>query len=224
MIEITVCDMRAADKAGYVAKLEGKDRQFLNAKSYSSHGVSAKNISYEISEDAHGLYEICDANYGGRKRKISYLAIAAHGWEEFGFRKEAEAFLNPPAKAIEISIPATPVKISTTVQPAYVGLKAEAKSTPAEADVKVVTCKLKEIRYLQVKMQSDDAFKLFMPEMKHRIPERTWNDPSRSWLIPMDSALLFREMIEERTIRLNGMRKAMSFNISSKAKEMMAMD
>jgi hypothetical protein len=224
MIEITVCDMRAADKAGYVAKLEGKDRQFLNAKSYSGHGVSAKNISYEISEEAYGLYEICDANYGNRKRRISYLAVTAtNGWQEFEARKEAEAFIAPPPVTAAIAV-STPTAQAAPVAAAYPGLKAEAEPEKPPADVEVATCKWKDERWLQVKMKSDDAFKLFMPDMKNRVPGRTWIDASRSWLIPMDSALLFRELIEERTIRLNGIRKAMSFEVSGKAKEMMAMD
>lgn len=96
MITITVCDMRAAGKPGYVAKLNGTQKGFLHAKGYSKHGTSAKNVTYEIDESVesnHGLFEICDANYGGRKRRISYLAIAPHGWEEFTDKAEAEAYL-----------------------------------------------------------------------------------------------------------------------------------
>lgn len=71
---IEVCDMRAANKPGYVARIsESREKHFLIAKSYSSHGASAKQVCYEIVDD--GIYEICDANFGGRKRKISFIVV-----------------------------------------------------------------------------------------------------------------------------------------------------
>lgn len=74
MITRTVCDMRGAGKPGYVAKiLDNRDKSFLVAKSYDRHGTSAKNVTFEITED--GIYEICDANFGGRKRRITFILV-----------------------------------------------------------------------------------------------------------------------------------------------------
>ena len=223
MICISVCDMRAADKSGYVAKLDGKERIFLGAKSYSNHGVSAKTVSYEIAEEAYGLYEICDANYGGRKRRIFYLAVAPHGWEEFDDLKAAESFAS--ALPAEVPTESTTVAINEpVVTPTYPGLKSEAEKEAPEIDVEVLTCRLKDESFLQVKMKSDRAFKLFMPDMKNQVHGRKWNEASRSWLIPSDSVMLLRGIIEEYTIRTNGMRMEMSFKISTKSREMMAID
>jgi hypothetical protein len=70
-MEITVTDMRAAGKPGYVAKIVDSQKQFLQAKSHSNHGSSAKQITYELTDD--GIYEICDGNFGGRKRNINFI-------------------------------------------------------------------------------------------------------------------------------------------------------
>jgi len=222
MIEITIASMRYTSKPSYIAKLDGKKRQFLSRKSVDDHRKSTQKHTYEISEDDCGLYEICDANYGSRKRSLSYLAVKEGNWEEFSYRAEAEAFLNPPqviaATVAQATIPAD------IAPPSYPGLKPAVEAPPVDADVKVSTCKLDGDRFLHLKMQSEDAFKLFMPEMKKRVYGRIWNDPGRCWLIPMDSVMLLREMIEERTIRANGMRKSMIFEITGKAKEAMAMD
>lgn len=111
MIEIEVCDMRAAGKPGYVAKITGEhnEKNFLNAASYSGHGASAKTISYEIKED--GIYEICDANFGGRKRRIEFVLI-----ENGEIVKSADSLseLKPKPQA-------------PTVQASYPGLKQESK-------------------------------------------------------------------------------------------------
>jgi len=93
MIEITIASMRYTSKPSYIAKLDGKKRQFLSRKSVDDHRKSTQKHTYEISEDDCGLYEICDANYGGRKRSLSYLAVREGNWEEFSYRAEAEAFV-----------------------------------------------------------------------------------------------------------------------------------
>ena len=65
--------MRAAGKPGYVAKIENGQKNFLTNRKADSFTTSAKDVHYEISED--GIYEICDANFGGRKRNIKFLKI-----------------------------------------------------------------------------------------------------------------------------------------------------
>lgn len=70
-MEITVTDMRARQKPGYVARLVKGDRQFLSAKSCSHYGTSAKECIYDIQED--GFYEICDANFGSRQRHVKVI-------------------------------------------------------------------------------------------------------------------------------------------------------
>lgn len=72
-IQVTVCDMRAAGKPGYVAKIENGQKSFLTNRKADSFTTSAKEIHYEISED--GIYEICDANFGGRKRNIKFIKV-----------------------------------------------------------------------------------------------------------------------------------------------------
>jgi len=229
MIQIEVCDMRGAGKAGYVAKLEGRDRNFLIAASYSDHGSSAKQVKYEIAEDAYGIYEICDANYGNRKRDIQFLAVAVHGFDTFFTRKKAETFAAKVKSAAAPAIPATsPLPAPVEAAPQYPGLKpaAEREEAPESFDIQISTCKYKEVPHLAVKMISDSAFKFFMPDMKNRVHGRIWNASIKSWLIPCDGAatLLLREIIEERTIRTNGIRTAMKFKISGKAKAEMLID
>ena len=223
MIEITVTAMRYTSKPSYVAKLDGKKREFLSKKSVDDYSKSTQKHTYKISEDAYGLYEICDANYGSSKRSLSYLAVKEGSWEEFSDHAEAEAFLNPPPQVIAVATVAQ-ATVPADIAPRYPGLLPAIEAPPIDADVKVSMCKLGGDRYVHLKMQSEDAFKLFMPEMKKRVYGRIWNDQGRCWLIPMDSVMLLREMIEERTIRANGMRKAMIFEITGKAKEAMAMD
>ncbi len=229
MIKVEVCDMRGAGKAGYVAKLEGRDRNFLIAARYSGHGSSAKQVEYEIAEDAYGIYEICDANYGGRKRDIQFLAVSDHGFDTFFTRKEAEAFAAKVESTAAPAIPAAaPLPDPLEVAPQYPGLKpvAEREEESESFDVQVSTCKLKGNLHLTVKMISDSAFKFFMPDMKNRVRGRIWNESIKSWLIPCDgtSPLLLREIIEQRTIRTNGIRTAMKFKISLKAKAEMLLD
>jgi len=72
-MEITVTDMRAAGKQGYVAKLINGEKHFLSASSYSSHGASTKKVTYKITED--GIYEVVDANFGSRKRRTEFVKI-----------------------------------------------------------------------------------------------------------------------------------------------------
>lgn len=72
-IQITICDMRAAGKPGYVAKIEGTRKDFLSNRKADSFTTSAKNVHYEISED--GIYEVCDANFGSRKRNIYFIQV-----------------------------------------------------------------------------------------------------------------------------------------------------
>jgi hypothetical protein len=225
-----VCDMRAAGKPGYVAKITDKrEKQFLAAKDYSAHGASAKQVSYEISED--GIYEICDANFGGRKRKISFVLIR-NGNDVFwaDSLQEVESHADCLDGKVEVwAVAPKEVMISShTVSPAvessYPGLKPEEDQVEDSVDVEIATCKLQEERFIQVKMKSDNAFKLFMPDMKNRVRGRKWNESSKSWLIPVENGLLLRELIEERTIRTNGIRMPMNFKISTKAKEAMLMD
>lgn len=72
-MEFTVTDMRAANKPGYIAQIVDGKEHFLSAKSYDSYGTSAKKVTYEVSED--GIYKICDANFGSRKRDIKFIKI-----------------------------------------------------------------------------------------------------------------------------------------------------
>lgn len=65
--------MRGRGKPGYVAKIVDRQKQFLNPKTYSVHGTSAKQLTYEFKED--GIYEVCDANFGGRRRNISFIKL-----------------------------------------------------------------------------------------------------------------------------------------------------
>lgn len=224
MLRIEVCDMRAAGKPGYVAKLgERREKQFLSASEYSSHGVSAKTISYLLKED--GIYEICDANYGARKRRIEFMLIR-NG--EVAFQSDSLQEVERKLSALEGKLeewavaPKEPLMSDRTITPAYPGLKTEPQ--PEEAvDAKISTCKVGETRFLKIEFQSDDAFKFFLPEVK-RLPGRQWIAANKSWRVPISSALLLREMIEERTIRTNGIRKPLKFDLSSGAKEAMAME
>lgn len=72
-IQITICDMRAAGKPGYVARIQDGQKAFLNSRKADSFTTSAKDVHYEISED--GIYEICDANFGERKRNIRFIKV-----------------------------------------------------------------------------------------------------------------------------------------------------
>lgn len=123
-VEISVSDMRAAGKPGYVARIEGQDRQFLTAHQYpGGHGSSHKTVIYRVSLNNLGLFEICDANYGGQKRKLTYLAISSTAdWSEFDDRAEAERFLNPP---------------QSIVASAYPGLKQEVEAEEPVFDVRI---------------------------------------------------------------------------------------
>jgi hypothetical protein len=189
MVVVEICDMRSSGKAGYVARLGKSDRVFLRASGYpDGHGGSTKRLQFEISDP--GLYEICDANYGGRKRKISYLAILPGGeFEEFESRKDAENYLNPPAAQ-----------------------KAEPVDRP---DVKIG--RLKDGR-LKVELLSDAAFKFFLPDLKSRVPGRVFNQASKCWVVPPNSVLQLREVIEERTDRTNGIRACLRFDLSEGTK------
>lgn len=72
MIEIKVQDMRFRGKPGYVAKIVNGEKQFLHGDC-DDHSASTKNLTYQIVED--GIYEICDANFGSRKRDISFIKV-----------------------------------------------------------------------------------------------------------------------------------------------------
>lgn len=69
---IKVDNMIAAGKKGYVAKIEGGDRQFLRASEQTGYGYSRQVLAFEITED--GIYEIQDANFGGKLRR-DYIKI-----------------------------------------------------------------------------------------------------------------------------------------------------
>ncbi|MBE9037188.1 hypothetical protein [aff. Roholtiella sp. LEGE 12411] len=73
MVEIKVDDMRAAGKPGYVAKIVNGEKKFLNAAIQDKYSSSKVAKIYKISED--GIYEICDANFGGRKRRINFIKV-----------------------------------------------------------------------------------------------------------------------------------------------------
>lgn len=72
-IEIKVSDMRAAGKPGYVAKIVNGEKRFLQTASQDKYGGSKNTKSFEISED--GIYEIRDANYGGRKTNSNFIRV-----------------------------------------------------------------------------------------------------------------------------------------------------
>lgn len=95
VIEVTVCDMRAAGKPGYVAKIVNNQKQFLQSRKADSFTTSAKNVHYEISED--GVYEICDANFGSRKRSVSFIEV-----KNGEIIKEAEKLSELQAQGIEL--------------------------------------------------------------------------------------------------------------------------
>ncbi|MFM5933528.1 MAG: hypothetical protein ACKPKT_05295 [Dolichospermum sp.] len=69
---IKVDHMIAAEKRGYVAKIEGNDRQFLKVSERTGYGYSKQVLTFEIKED--GIYEIQDANFGGKLRR-DYIKI-----------------------------------------------------------------------------------------------------------------------------------------------------
>ena len=73
---IKVDNMIAAGKKGYVAKIEGGDRQFLRASEQTGYGYSRQVLAFEITED--GIYEIQDANFGGKLRR-DYIKIQDGG-------------------------------------------------------------------------------------------------------------------------------------------------
>ncbi len=73
MLEIKVDDMRAAGKPGYVAKVVNGEKIFLNVADQDKYSSSKVTKLYQISED--GIYEICDANFGSRKRSINFIRV-----------------------------------------------------------------------------------------------------------------------------------------------------
>jgi hypothetical protein len=73
MVEIQVDDMRGRGKPGYVAEIVTGEKVFLNAKSQNCYGASRVTKTYEINKD--GIYEVCDANFGGRKRNIYFIKV-----------------------------------------------------------------------------------------------------------------------------------------------------
>lgn len=74
-MNIVIDDMRAADKAGYIAKIVGGEKHFLRAAEQSGYSTSRQKLTFELIED--GIYEICDANFGSSKRNIYFLKIEA---------------------------------------------------------------------------------------------------------------------------------------------------
>lgn len=212
MIKIRVCDMRAAGKPGYVARVVGSDRQFLNAASYEGHGSSAKHINYEISESESGIYEICDANYGGRKRSISYMAVNNGEFSEFYSLQDAILWMEPKQPAIE------PIKVETVVEPDAAKPDVRIKSITQHPN----TAKARAI--LRVENLSGDASKYFLPKLKQHVPDREWNEGKRAWDVPVASAMFLREQIEACSIRTEGIRKPLRFELSNAAKTAMAID
>jgi hypothetical protein len=78
---------------------------------------------------------------------------------------------------------------------------------------------------LKVEILSDLGFKLFLPQLKNRVPGRTWNQPSKSWVIPANSVLQLRVLIEERTINLGGgVRSPLRFQLTDGAKQAMCIE
>jgi hypothetical protein len=73
-LTIKVTDMRARGKNGYVAKILGDgSKNFLRAIHQTGYGTSAKTLTFEIKED--GIYEVSDANFGGRKKNVTFYKI-----------------------------------------------------------------------------------------------------------------------------------------------------
>ena len=70
---IVIDDMRAAGKNGYIAKIIEEKRQFLHPCERTGYGASKNKLTFDLTED--GIYEVCDANFGGRKRNIYFLKI-----------------------------------------------------------------------------------------------------------------------------------------------------
>jgi len=66
-IKIQVDDMISAGKRGYLAKIENGKRFFLPTIDRTGYGHSKQILFFEISED--GIYEIQDANFGGRRNR-----------------------------------------------------------------------------------------------------------------------------------------------------------
>jgi len=69
---IKISDMRAASKPGYVAKIVNGEKNFLSTKDRSGYSKSRETLIFELTED--GVYEVCDANFGGRKRNIYFIS------------------------------------------------------------------------------------------------------------------------------------------------------
>jgi hypothetical protein len=95
MLEIKVDDMRAAGKPGYVAKIVNGEKIFLNTSEQNKYGSSKVTKLYQISED--GIYEICDANFGGRKRSINFIKV-----ENKEIVEESENLNKLVAEALEL--------------------------------------------------------------------------------------------------------------------------
>lgn len=222
MIQIEVCDMRAAGKPGYVAKLdEYQERCFLQAKAYSSHGTSAKQVTYEISED--GVYEVCDANFGERKRKISFVVVR-DGQDVFWSDSLREATSHADHLDGKIEDWAVcreePIISNRTIDKPYPGIKSQPEQIKESPDVEVKALDLDGQRWLRVYLKSDIAFRLFLNRVK-AIPGREYKN--KGWSIPPDSVLLFRAEIE-RTERGELTKSPFRFSISEKAKEAMLME
>jgi hypothetical protein len=73
MFEIEVDDMIARGKKGFIAKIvSGGERQFLPVISRTGYSHSKEVLTYQIEDD--GIYEIQDANFGGRLRR-EYIKV-----------------------------------------------------------------------------------------------------------------------------------------------------
>lgn len=71
--QIRISDMRAAGKNGYVAKIIKGEKYFQHPVERSGYGTSRQILTFALKED--GLYEICDANFGSRKRSIYFIKL-----------------------------------------------------------------------------------------------------------------------------------------------------
>lgn len=231
-IEIEICDMRAAGKPGYVAKIgQNREKIFLNAKCYSAHKTSAKKVLYEITQD--GIYEVCDANFGWRKRRVNFLLIRN---DEIAFESESlseverkENFLNGKEEEWAV-MPEEDLGIRGSDRRVDVPIPTpvSAVSLPSElvrdCDVEIKAFEREGQKWLRVFNRSDAGFRFFMPAMKLRVNGRKYNDSGKCWDIPPNSVMLLRELIEEYTIRTNGIRMQLEINISPTAKNVMAME
>lgn len=212
-IEVTVCDMRAAGKPGYVAKIVNREKIFLQGTS-ENHGTSAKNITFQIVED--GVYEICDANFGGRKRKIEYWLVVDG---EIESATDSLREITNPTHATLDAKPTNPPPVA-----AYPGLKSVEQQQSEDPDITVRSSTLRGQAGFLVKIKGDRTLRLFLPRFKANVPDREWCASVTAWFVPESSGLSLRAELEHAATA--GKLSADPFRVSvgRKAKVAMGMD